>query len=326
MEIDDDLKNLKDAKSRRKDWREIARILLDAQRSGRWRAKYGTPTDWLSAAAETTGFSRGFLGRFRTIYAFIEKWQADRPEINLLDTATHLSFASGELLKRLHDIDSDKADALFLEIGKRKVRHHEVKSAYEEAAGIRKPKIEPKASFGGVVNYGPRKATNLSASKIGIRQSRVFSARAYQAVAANRDRLSGRGDIDIFYRSYKFDFATPHAVAVGLANFGVKFVDGFDFRNIASTLPRGQRNQLLGEVALSSTFFRRYWLVLPEKGSIAGWIAKDLQNLDLHSVGVATFSEDSLGELTIIAKPRGNPVPDRQEIGRGEVFQQGIPN
>jgi hypothetical protein len=326
MELEDILKDLEDAKSRKKDWREIGRILVEVQQSGRWRDEYQSPTAWLAAVADTTRFSKGFLHRFRTVYEFIERWQEDRPETELLENGSHFSFASGELIKRLHDIDPAKADELLLEISKRKVPYHEVKTAYEHAAGISKPKKEPKASFGGVVNYGPGKAKNLSASKFVIRQSRAFSERAYQAVEANRDRLTGRGDIEVFYRDYKFDFATPHAVAIALANFGIKFVDGFDFRNIASSLPRGQRNQLLGEIALSSTFFRRYWLVLPEKGSIAASIAEDLQNLDLHSIGVATLSEDSPGELTIIAKPHGIPVPDRQEIGRGETLKQGIPN
>jgi len=44
------------------------------------------------------------------------------------------------------------------------------------------------------------------------------------AVEANRDRLTGRGDLEVFYRDYKFDFATPHAVAIALANFGIKLL------------------------------------------------------------------------------------------------------
>lgn len=326
MKLQDVLKDLEDAKSRKTDWRDIGRALNDVHESGRWRDIYETPSAWLTAVANASKLSEGFLRRIRMVYRFIAEWQTEHPGSKLLDTKTHFSLASAEILKRLHDIDPAGAEALLTEVSERKVAHHEVKTAYESIVGSSRPNTEPEAVLGGAMNFGERKAKNLSASKLGIRQTRAFGENAYKAVVNHLDQLSGRGEIVIPFRFYKFDFTAPQAVAVGLTNSGVRFADGFDFRNIVSSPPRGKRNQLLGEVALSSTYFRRYWLILPAKSPFTVALADDLEELDLHSVGIATWSADAPGELEVITKPRGNPVPDRQEIGRADVLRQGIPS
>lgn len=326
MKLKDVLKGLENARSRKLDWREIGRALTDVDSSGAWRDLYETPTAWLTAVANATELSEGFLRRIRLAYRFIADWQAKHPKANLLSSDTHLSFISAEILKRLHDIEPKKAEALLAEVGKRKVAHHEIKAAYASVVGPSRTIMKPEAELGGILGPGIHRAKNLSASKLGIRQTQAFVVNAFKAVQDNLDQLCGRGETAIPFRFYKFDFTAPQAVAVGLVSSGVKFADGIDFRNIMSMPPRGQKIQLLGEIALSSTFFRRYWLVLPAKSPFTTSLADDLQELDLHSVGVATWSSDAPGELEIVARPRGNPVPDRQEIGRADVLRQGIPS
>lgn len=320
MQTGQALTALEGAKVDKKDWREVSGIVSEILQSRAWREEYPTPTAWLEAASEVSGYSSAILRRMCAVRSFLENVKDDfgAPQI-LTDNTTRAPIATMEILKRVHDIDASKAKELFDKILLGKVSHREVQAAYQDMLGP--------SPFGGGKGLPRDSAQNVSmGNKFGKRAAHEFLQIAASIVESKLQVLTRDAQARFYFQQFKFNFAAPDAVALRMKGNGIEWIDAFDMRYMTGALARRKRNQLLAEIAFGATFFRNYWVIVEKRGALASSIAKDARFLELHSVGVAEFDRENPEKLHILLKPELAAEPDRQSVGIADVMQQGIPD
>jgi hypothetical protein len=316
---------LQGAKIDKKDWRDVSGIVAEILQSRAWRDEYPTPTAWLEAASEVSGYSSAILRRMCAVRSFLENVKDDfgAPQI-LTDNTTRAPIATMEILKRVHDIDAGKAKELFDKILLGKVSHREVQATYQDMLG---PSPFTKGPGQGPMGLPRDSATNLSmGNKFGKRAAHEFLQAAAGAIENKLQVLTQDAQARFYFQQFKFNFASPDAVALRLKGNGIEWIDAFDMRYMTGALPRRKRNQLLAEVAFGATFFRNYWVIIEKRGALAQSLAKDARFLELHSVGVAEFELEKPEKLHVLLRPELPAEPDRQAVGITDVMQQGIPD
>jgi len=314
---------LRNAKTERRDWREVAEILDEIVSSAAWKGRHDTPMGWYQEAAEISGYSVGVLRRMAALSGFLKKAKGEFDDYEKLTSESRrFPFATMEILKRIFDMDPEKAKELFPKILKRDITHREVQEVYSSFTGPPQRFRGRDGQVSGKLSVG---AEPRAMNKYGARAGKEFACYVFEAAKVNATKLTGNAKASLHFQRYKFDYASPDAVAVLLKGSAVEWVDGFDCRFINSGLVRGRRIQLVSEVALAATYFRQYWLIVPKAGHLGMSLVHDVRTLELHSVGVAEFDKERPENLRVLLKPELPPVPDRQAAAREHVIEKGVP-
>lgn len=318
MDLNRALERLKEARQN-KDWITIARILAEVRESGAWRKSFPSHSDWLNAVAAALDYSPATLRRMIAARSFLDDVTGQEPKLQVMDPAVGSGgflLSTIEILKRLHDLDPDAAMKRLWDVQSGRVGYRSLKKEYDSyfpdldsSSVVRNPPYQQRSPF-----------PPADSAKVGVRRAKLFAEQAQKAVAAQLEEFSGPG-CSFHFRRYRFDYASPDAVAIGRKGFSIEFVDGFEFRQLGSRLPRSELNRLLADLALASTFFRRYWLITTAHARTLESLSRSLDRLALRSVGLGQARDE---RIEIAAAPSGAPTPDRQELGKAAVYGQGI--
>ncbi|HSW40666.1 MAG TPA: hypothetical protein VLL97_14370, partial [Acidobacteriota bacterium] len=143
----------------------------------------------------------------------------------------------------------------------------------------------------------------------------------WKALEKDVGKLSGEGDVRLS-RDYRFTYFTPFAVAVGVRDFGIEFVDGYYPVALPAELSRTQLNRTLKEIAFQAPFFRQYWVLVPPTEATATKVYDGLAAIGLESVGCAGLKD---GALTVTRKATASKTSQQQASIIVEILEFGVP-
>ncbi|WP_341703644.1 hypothetical protein [Ferrovibrio sp.] len=309
------------------EWIRIADIASRVAASGTWREAYPSESDWMGAVAKAANVTTNTLRRYITAAAYL---QNQAPDVYNIFCGTggaapsrYLSFIAVEIIKRMHDVSPAAADTALSALLDEKLSVRAVEKQYK---ALLSGALDPAARGGDVVFTNPP----YSRGEVALDPAKAASMRAYwqrfmlqEIVRSNLSTLSGTpkssGCDAIELENIKLEFVRPDAIAAGKKNGRVTFLDGFDLKRIQIGTSRKAAKRVVIEAAFTSSFFRRYWLVLDADAADVQKVSKALVDLSVLNVGVALFSQWVNGPLRILQHPTGLPAPDRRSLALEEA-------
>ena len=306
-------------------WIVVAKLTEDIRRSGNWQPEYSSPTDWLEAVAEASGYSPNTIRRFIAAFKYLEE-RGPRTRAYVADPfcggGRGLAFAPVELIKRINDLSPKQADATFTQLEAGKLSFRDIKHRYDKLFAGKVDVI-----VGNPPYEQPTETPRSSdVAKLGTRHGHHEKQSLAQVVQSEVDVLSGSNSARVFSDHYVFEFVAPDVVAVGQEDFSVTFVDAFDHLKLSSKAPPSTIRKAIGDIAFNSSFFRRYWVILDTSSDAADLLIAAFSKLDLKSVGIAKTDLADHAHFEIVLEPSAPPSPDRHDLARSAILSQGIPN
>lgn len=197
---------------------------------------------------------------------------------------------------RLHAVNPDLALAeLRKSITGHGATYRELLAIYEEAASS--------------------ESATLDAHKAGHRLAGAFEDICYDLVKRDLFQFTGSLDSHVIRPTRNsFEFTHPDLVLVqpGTQQDGPKIVDAIEIHAATSHPHSRTASQTRQEVAFGATFFRRFWLMVPD-GPVVTDLDRDFTRLGLNNVGIAAVN--IAGPVWRVQRlPQGIPVPDRRGL------------
>ena len=306
-------------------WIVVAKKAEEIRSSGKWSPDYASPTEWLEAVAEVSGYTVNTIRRFIASLNFVESLD-EKTRATVFDPVLGggtLPMASVELLKRMHDVVPAEADKLLRGFSKKKMTVREIRDYYDSI--IRRSQPESFSVIIGNPPYGPRgQFPAPDAGKLGLRRAYQDKKVLTEIIRKEIANFSEADSVMVFSDRYEFDFVSPDAVAVAQKDFSISFVDGFEMKKIGEKTPPGFFKRAIAEIVFSATFFRRYWVLVEGKEDDAKVLSSALIKLDASSVGVALVNLDRR-IVSIHRKPTALPQPNRHDLAKSAILMRGIP-
>lgn len=310
MQFANQLAELKQARARGENWVALASRIRALENRADWRSHYATRLDWLHALNDLIGYSPSTIRSFLESLEFLERLAAERPHLDILKAAlsspdTKVSgIAAIPLLKRIHDVAPQRLDEVLPAVLKGEMLIKDLRRFYDREVLSRSgPAVAP--------------------AKLSRRISDSFTRHALDAVESALPALTGKKNLILVRKRFRFELVYPDAVAVFINGRLVEFADGFEMRQVASLPHPALRSRILADIAFAARFFRHYWLILPAGSRLTDYMIRALRQAGELSVGVAEATAG--GEIVIKAKPQGKPQVDRQDVALDAIFQQGVP-
>lgn len=279
MTEEEALAALADARANKKGWLRIAE-LLEAVRASELGGKPGKlSVAFIDAAAKASRYAPAILRRMSAARAFLFDFDRQHPGLRLLDRldGSTAQFSKVEILARLYKIAPERALEIAGQVAEGALRTKDVEQIYREAMGLPQPGYVNADPFGGVPAFPQAKAP-------GSKLRRFFPTPFHQACweALKRDvaKLSGEGDVRLSC-DFKFTYFNPFAIAVGVKEFGIDFVDGFYPALLSAEPSRVELNRVLRDVAFQVPFFRLFWVILPSIDGVASRMCRELTAIGL---------------------------------------------
>jgi hypothetical protein len=72
---------------------------------------------------------------------------------------------------------------------------------------------------------------------------------------------------------------------------------------------------------MAATFFRAYWIILPQGSGFREPLVQQLNELKYRSIGVAELADPTVMPML---EPSGPPAPDNQELARPQLIDQAV--
>ncbi|OUC14613.1 MAG: hypothetical protein B0A82_11200 [Alkalinema sp. CACIAM 70d] len=323
-------------------WTTVAKEVAEIRNSGEWRGKYASPTEWLEAAAKASGRTPNTIRRFLAAWTFLEN-SRDKPPfdpflgdgaltLELLNRTAHagagkkrirsLDIGVVELAKRINDIAPNQAVTALQRYIADDMSYRDVKRLYDQLVAGKAASLAPGSPRLKSIETFPV----IDAGKLGLRRVRQDKESLAELLSKEIQEFSGTA-AKVFAHKYSFEFVAPDAVSIGRDGFTVEFVDGFALEKLGSHPAPGTMRKVIAEAAFSSTFFRRYWLLIDGAAESAAEIARAMETLQLSAVGIAIFKQKSTKKpFEIILRPSNKPSPDRHDLSRAAVMNQGVPS
>jgi hypothetical protein len=313
MSIDHLLTELEGAR-KKIGWREIVAKIHQVEGLAAQDPRFQPKSRLRQLLAKTTGYSENMLRRMELADRFVST-VAEQPgsELHAFDPTcgtgsflrTALSMSKVEVAKRTYDIDKSKGLTILRDI----IRDD--------------PPLETlKDRYNVVVSDPPYPG----ARKAAPRDLLSYEKALFSTILDNLEEFVGDREAQAYFKRFTFQFAGPDAVAVGVRsdNYGIEFVDGFEFRRISGDAPKSMFNRAIADLALSSTFFRAYWVAMNEDDREPPEVTVDaLNELGLMSVGL--FRRKNGNEIEIVRRPTLRPSPDRQDVVKREIAHRALP-
>lgn len=311
-ELEHALATITGAPGSKPDWQLVANTVERVRESGAWQGTYPSPTEWLDAAAEASKYTTNTIRRFIAAWKFLEKLRSKEKNKKslLVKSTSDLAIGTVELIKRMHDISPEEAQVALSEHLEKKLSFRDAKKRYDNMF----PTIDPFAGSGAYVSAGDMRPhfLQLDAGKIGSRRAHAAGRGLTELISSSIEKLSGPGSTRVRTIGFKFDYASPDAIASGRSG-AVPFVDGFSYRRLPSTASKAALIKFIGEIAFASTFFRRYWIIADGRRDEAEAFANSLNELEIKSIGIALIDAGEKDRLALIRTPSAPPIPDRTE-------------
>lgn len=305
-------------------WILVAKEAEEIRRSGKWSPDYASPTEWLEAVAEVSGYTVNTIRRFIASLNFIESLD-EKTRVMVFDPVLGggtLPMASVELIKRMHDVLPAEANKVLRDYTKDKMTVRELRDRYDSV--IRRSRPEPMMIIGNPPYISKEKFSTPDAGKLGLRRAYQDKKVLTEIIRKEIANLSEADGVKVFSDRYEFDFVSPDAVAVAQKDFSISFVDGFEMKKLGEKTPPGVFKKAIAEIVFSASFFRRYWLFLEGTETDAKALTSALVALEADSVGVALIDLERK-QIRILRKPAAMPRPDRHSLAKSAILAQGIP-
>ncbi len=318
MTEEEALAALADARATKKGWLRIAE-LLEAVRDSDVGGNPGKlSVAFAEAAAQATRYRPTVLRRMLTARTFLFDFNRQHPGLHLLERLDGGTgqFSKVELFARLYKMAPAKALEIVGRLAEDSFRTRDLDLIYREAIGAPMPPYLNADPFGGVPAFpAPRSPLD--------KPRRRFISPFYQACwdALQKDvaKLSGEGDVRLSCE-FKFTYFNPFAIAVGVKEFGIDFVDGFYPAELPAEPSRAELNRVLKDVVFQAPFFRQFWVFAPPSGNI-GAICAGLSEIGLGSVGCLRLAPNEL-RVTNCAQPM--TMRPQQSVLVRVLLEEGI--
>lgn len=314
------LADLKDAKKRKKDWLEIVDILEGVRTAEAWQEIYENHSAWLTAAAESSGYSESILRRMLAASRFLEELKSEISDFErVVASGNGLPFSTIEILKRIHHVAPKKAVELFPLIARGEVSHRQVLQEQSSLTEIQRF-VRPSGSKTVRRDQFPQ--------RVGPRRPDLtFEQEAAELAEENLVDLVGTDRAKFHLKRYQFDYAVTDAVAIMLDGINVTWLDGFEFRYLPPyKLKHRSKVQLISEISMAASFFRNYWVFFPKMGELVEYLAQDFDRLGISNVGLAEIGDVGSSRLKVVRRPIFNEGGNRQTPAAATVISQGIPD
>ena len=320
------LADLQDAKKRKKDWLEIVAILEEVRTSETWQETYENHSAWLTAAAESSGYSESILRRMLAASRFLEELKSEISDYErIVASGNGLPFSTIEILKRIHYVAPKKAVELFPLISRGEISHRQVLKEQSELTQLQRfeTPFERDGTFSDV--FGPAEPAKF-VRRHRKRPDLEFSEEAVAVVHKHLHKFCGDEEAKFHFQRYQFEYAMTDAVAIKLDGLNVDWIDGFEFRYLPPHVLKRKRLNLIAEVALAASFFRKYWMIIPKLGELGEQLNEDFRRLGVANIGVIEIGDFAGREYRLHDQPEDAVDAPRQVSAAATVLSQGIPD
>lgn len=281
------LELLKTARQQRQSWFEIAKLLRAAVAHAGGTKSHAL----LSAASEASGYSPNLLSRYLAALDFTNRLLSEgHADTDQLRAST---FGSIECLKRIWAVDANIGSELIGPVLSRTMGVMQLRSLLSDLSEQQSPR-HPQPNTNRIRYI--RKGSLLDAVE---HQLSVFTGGTGRFI-----RVSLR----------EGTFARAHAIFLSEKRGLLLSIDGFHTIQLSAFASNSAVRYIATEAALSSTYFRRYWLVLgQERPSMIERLAAAVRELSLRNVGIALIVPPR-SDLELIVHPsHAKPEPDRRD-------------
>ncbi len=317
MTEEEALTALAEARTGKQGWLRIAE-LLEAVRDSDVGGKPGKlSVAFIDEAAKASRYAPAILRRMSAARTFLFEFHRRHPGLRLLNRldGSTAQFSKVELLARLYKSAPAKAVEVAGAVADGSLRTKDLDGLYREVIGL--PTFADRDSERDPLSSVPFRTVSEVVQR---RFISPFDQACWDDLRANPSTLSGEGDIRLTC-DFKFTYFRPFAIAVGMRDFGIDFVDGFHAAPLPAEPSRGEMNRLLKEVAFQAPFFRRFWLLVSPNAP-REMICGDLDALGLGAVG---YAELDAGTLVVRRKAGAQRSIEQQARLAAGVLEMGIP-
>lgn len=316
MTEEEALTALAEARTGRQGWLRIAE-LLEAVRDSDVGGKPGKlSVAFIDEAAKASRYAPAILRRMSAARTFLFEFHRQHPGLRLLNRldGSTAQFSKVELLARLYKAAPAKAIEVAGAVADGSLRTKDLDELYREVIGL--PTLGGRDSERDPLYSVPFRTVS---EEVRRRFISPFDQACWDDLRANPSTLSGEGDIRLTC-DFKFTYFRPFAIAVGMRDFGIDFVDGFHAVHLPAEPSRDEMNRLLKEVAFQAPFFRRFWLLVSPNAP-REMICGDLDALGLGAVG---YAELDAGTLVVRRKAGAQRSIEQQARLAAGVLEMGI--
>lgn len=314
MTAEEALAALKEARDNRRGWLRIAEILDQMRDSGQGGRQGKLSVAFIEEAAKHSRYAPAILRRMSAALIFLAEFDQAHPELsfrNRLDGST-AQFSKLELFARLYRVAPEKALEIAGAVADGSLTQKALDLIYREASGRPLTSHLNQDPFGGVPAFPAVKPAKAFPTP--------FHEACWEALKKDVAKLSGEGDVRLS-RDYRFTYFTPFAVAVGVKDFGIGFVDGFYPVALPAEPSQAQMNRELKEIAFQAPFFRRFWVLVPHSSFITV-MGGQLGAIGLSSLGCVEVNQ---GKLMVARQAQIVLITDQQKVALAAVLKQGVP-
>jgi hypothetical protein len=320
MTEEEALAALADARADKKGWLRIAE-LLEVVRAGDIGGKPGKlSVAFIDTAAKASRYAPAVLRRMSAARAFLLDFDRQHPGLRLLDRldGSTAQFSKVEILARLYKIAPERALEIAGQVAEGALRTKDVEQIYREAMGLPQPAYLSADPFGGVPAFPQAKAPVSRPRRF---FPTPFHQACWEALQKDAAKLSGEGDVRLSC-DFRFTYFNPFAIAVGVKEFGIEFVDGFYPALLPAEPSRAELNRILRDAAFQAPFFRRFWLLVPSGNVAARIIYNEFFEIGLDNAGITPLNGAAAAmnpQKTLIESTK------QQSIIVKEVLEAGVP-
>ena len=282
---------LEDIKQSTVTWVDIVRALTKLE-AGSIMDEHGRP--WARVIAEATGHGLNQLRKMQRTVRTVEQLAHDHP-FDLDRLLQSFPFSQVEILARIAKADQNRGLELIREClsANRVPTYRELQDRFYEIRD---------------------NAPQVSSIAAGQRAARQFENLCFDLLVEKKATIlpgfSGNEGIKVIRWSGGLRFASPDLVIVFRDANHTLTVDAVDCYSIYGDVAQDETAKRLTRVATESTFFRRFWILMPPWSPVS-LVRSMCDELDLPNVGVTVIdpaTKETFDERT----PKGGPIPDRQ--------------
>ena len=322
MTAEEALAALKKARDTAEGWQRIAEILDQVRDSDVGGRRGKLSVSFIEEAAKASRYAPAILRRMSAVRIFLAEFDRAHPNLKFrerLDGNT-AQFSKLELFARLHKVAPEKTLEIADAVADGSLTQKALDLIYREASGRPLPSHLNQDPFGGALAVPATKPVGKLRKPAKVFPS-PFHEACWEALRRDVAKLSGEGDLRLSC-DYRFTYFTPFAVAVGMKDFGIEFVDGFYPVALSMEPSRVELNRVLKDVAFQAPFFRRFWVLVPSEMT-ADNMAEALAAIGQGGVGCAYLRDGALAIQHAAISVKSAP----QQIGlANELLEAGVPS
>lgn len=305
MDIELAIEEITDFRKRGQNWYRLAGVVQEVTRRQLWRSMFNSNAEWVKEAAARSGYHPAVIRRMVRAKEFVDR-MASEAGIEFYKE-DDMPLASLEVLERMYQLAPSRVKDLLPDAIQGRITLREVQEEYDD-----------------IVNKNPGKAEQRGLER---RQANAFEQRATAAIHESIQFFSG--DASILKVRVPI---TPFRIAVDLVAVRgrdcKREYDGFAL-HLGGDGNRKSRGNVLQNIAFSSQFFRRFWIVLPEHAAVdfKQYLHESLRVLQLYNVSVALLKDHPQGgapkdlwELNSVYRPQATSPQDPEFFAPENVY------